>query len=181
MTDTETLNEQLFCTMFSIMPNVPVGNRAANHHLSSFKDRQKTRLRSKVGEGGWLKKTIQLINSSHTIRSCSITSLSYWTNSCLQGSPGPRLATIPHPSNIRVLPQPGEPQKCTQLPIPIKQQLGLCLTDLLVHVLAVPCTPPLGGNPQVLTMLRSLGSLHAPPCPRQQLSNYGQGTGREYF
>ena len=56
MTDTETLNEQLFCTMFSIMPNVPVGNRAANHHLSSFKDRQKTRLRSNAGEGGWLKK-----------------------------------------------------------------------------------------------------------------------------
>lgn len=52
MTDTETLNEQLFCTMFSIMPNVPVGNRAANHHLSSFKDRQKTRPRSKAGERG---------------------------------------------------------------------------------------------------------------------------------
>ena len=55
MTDTETLNEQLFCTMFSIMPNVPAGNRAANHHLSSFKDRQKTKPRSKAGERGWQK------------------------------------------------------------------------------------------------------------------------------
>lgn len=146
MTDTETLNEQLFCAMFSIMPNVPVGNRAANHHLSSFKDRKKPRLRSKVGEGGW-QKTTQLINTSHTIRSCSITSLCYWTNSCLWGSPGPRLATISHPSNICVLPQPGEPQKCTQLPIPSKQQFGLYLRDLLVHILAVPCTPLLEGKP----------------------------------
>lgn len=55
--DIETLNEQLFCIMFSIMPNMPAEKRAANHHLSSFRDRQnqakkKVKVRGGGGERG---------------------------------------------------------------------------------------------------------------------------------
>lgn len=127
--------------------------------LSSFKDRKKPRLRSKVGEG-W-QKTTQLINTSHTIRSCSITSLCYWTNSCLWGSPGPRLAISPTPLTFVFCHSLGNLKNVLQLPIPSKQQFGLYLRDLLVHILAVPCTS-WKGSPQVLTMLRSLGYLHDP-------------------
>lgn len=84
MTDTETLNEQLFCTMFSTTPNVPVEKRAANHHLPSFRE-TKARQRSKRGEAALAKKAIMPVNSSHAIRNCCVTSLSKWTNSYLRG------------------------------------------------------------------------------------------------
>lgn len=39
--------------MFSIMPNMPAEKRAANHHLSSFRDRQnQTKKKVKVRRGG---------------------------------------------------------------------------------------------------------------------------------
>lgn len=39
--------------MFSIMPNMPTDKRAANHHLSSFRDRQnQAKKKVKVGGGG---------------------------------------------------------------------------------------------------------------------------------
>lgn len=60
VTDRETLNEQLFYTMFSTMPNVPVEKRTANLHLSSFRDRQnkmkkKVKVRRERQREDWLK------------------------------------------------------------------------------------------------------------------------------